>query len=130
MTEERILQLYREADAFLNVTGAQEIREEHLTCPRRIYVESDPFVSQVKVAQGDAATIRALAGHDTYFSFGENLGAADCDVPVQQFRWLPTRQAGALGVLGHPQRAPAENYTTITPRDKKSKNKTYQGGIY
>ena len=28
---------------FLNVTGAQEIREEHLACPRRIYVESDPF---------------------------------------------------------------------------------------
>ena len=96
MTEERILQLYREADAFLNVTGAQEIREEHLACPRRIYVESDPFVNQVKVAQGDAATIRALAAHDTHFSFGEKLGAADCEVPVEQFRWLPTRQPVAL----------------------------------
>ena len=30
MTEAQILRLYREADAFLNVTGAQEIREEHL----------------------------------------------------------------------------------------------------
>ena len=48
MSEEQILQLYREADAFLNVTGAQEIREEHLACPRRIYVESDPFASQVR----------------------------------------------------------------------------------
>ena len=36
MTEEQILRLYREADAFLNVTGAQEIREEHLLCPRRV----------------------------------------------------------------------------------------------
>src|SRR5947208_10136492 len=41
MTESRILQLYQEADAFLNVTGAQEIREEHLACRRRIYVESE-----------------------------------------------------------------------------------------
>jgi len=68
---------YREADAFLNVTGAQEIREEHLACPRRIYVESDPFTSQVRVT-GDAAMIAALAVHDTLFSFGENLGALDC----------------------------------------------------
>ena len=29
MTERQILQLYHEADAFLNVTGAQEIRVEH-----------------------------------------------------------------------------------------------------
>src|SRR5204863_10115002 len=38
MTERQILELYHEADAFLNVTGAQEIRAEHLVCPRRIYV--------------------------------------------------------------------------------------------
>src|ERR1051326_1369601 len=43
ITEPQILQLYREADAFLNVTGAQEIRDEHRAIPRRIYVESDPF---------------------------------------------------------------------------------------
>src|SRR5260370_5442832 len=42
MTENPLTELYREADAFLNVTGAQELRDEHLTCPRRIYVETDP----------------------------------------------------------------------------------------
>src|ERR1700720_3200479 len=64
MTEARILELYREADAFLNVTGAQEIREEHLACKRRIYVESDPFASQVKVGRGDEGMIAALEAHD------------------------------------------------------------------
>src|SRR5437773_698073 len=54
MSEAQIDQLYREADAFLNVTGAQELREEHLAINRRIYVESDPFASQIKVAIGDA----------------------------------------------------------------------------
>ena len=66
MTEAEILRLYREADAFLNVTGAQEIREEHLRIPRRIYVESDPFASQVKVANGEAKAIAALDAHDTH----------------------------------------------------------------
>ena len=91
MTDAQILEFYREADAFLNVTGAQEIREEHLQCRRRIYVESDPFASQVKVASGDAATIAALEAHDTHFTFGENIGNRIA-VPVERFHWLPTRQ--------------------------------------
>src|SRR5215204_3070319 len=84
MTDDQVLGLYREADAFLNVTGAQEIREEHLQCPRRIYVESDPFSAQVQVANGAAPTIAALDAHDMHFSFGENIGNPDCAVPVQR----------------------------------------------
>src|SRR5437762_7088737 len=96
LSEQQILDLYSEAEAFLNVTGAQEIREEHLRCPRRIYVESDPFVSQVKVAMGDKGMIAMLAAHDTLFTFGENVGTADSAVPVERFSWLPTRQPVAL----------------------------------
>src|SRR5262245_47439982 len=77
MSEAELRQLYRDAEAFLNVTAAQELREEHMQCPRRIYVESDPFAVQVKVAQDDPGTLAALRGHHTLFSFGENLGAPD-----------------------------------------------------
>jgi hypothetical protein len=129
MDERQILRLYREADAFLNVTGAQEIREEHLACPRRVYVESDPFASQVKVAQADAAVIAALQAHDAHFSFGENLGAADCDVPVQRFRWLPTRQPVLLDLWDNPPGA-GEAYNTITTWHNKGKNVTYRGDTY
>ncbi len=115
MTEPQILQLYRDAEAFLNVTGAQELREEHLVCKRRIYVESDPFAAQIKVAKGDAGMIAALAAHDTLFSFGENLGARDCDVPIEKFRWLPTRQPVVLELWANPHPAGSEAaYNTIT----------------
>lgn len=130
MTEAQILRLYREADAFLNVTGAQEIREEHLSCPRRIYVESDPFASQVRVAQGDASMIAALAAHDTHFSFGENLGAPDCDVPVERFRWLPTRQPVVLDLWTPLPHRDGAAYTTITTWHNVGKNVTYRGDTY
>ena len=129
MSEEQILRLYREADAFLNVTGAQEIREEHLACPRRIYVESDPFAIQVKVVQGDETKIRTLEAHDTLFSFGENIGAPDCDVPVERFHWLPTRQPVALDLWDNPY-GPGDAYNTITTWHNKGKNITYQGDTY
>ena len=129
MTEQQILALYREADAFLNVTGAQEIREEHLACPRRIYVESDPFASQVRVAQGDEFTIASLDAHDTHFTFGENIGAADCGIPVERYTWLPTRQPVALDLWeGEP--TGGSTYNTITTWTNKGKNLVYRGDTY
>jgi hypothetical protein len=130
MTESRLLELYREADAFLNVTGAQEIRDEHRAIKRRIYVESDPFASQVKVASGDAGMIDMLAAHDTHFSFGENLGASDCRVPIERFHWHPTRQPVVMDIwqTGPP---PADApYTTITTWHNKGKNIEWRGDTW
>jgi hypothetical protein len=130
MKEDQIMRLYREADAFLNITGAQEIREEHLACPRRIYIESDPFASQVKVARSDAGTIAMLAAHDTHFSFGENLGAADCDVPLERFHWLPTRQPVVLDLWQNRERIDSCPYTTITTWHNKGKDIPFRGDTY
>ncbi len=129
MSEAELRQLYLDADAFLNVTGAQEIREEHLRCKRRIYVESDPFVSQVKVAQGDEGMISTLAAHDTLFTFGENVGAGDCKVPVEKFTWLPTRQPVVLDLWDH-KSGKGESYNTITTWKNKGKNIVYQDETY
>jgi hypothetical protein len=130
LSESRILALYREADGFLNVTGAQEIRDEHLRCPRRVYVESDPFASQVRVAQGDAKTIATLAAHDAHFSFGENLGAADCDVPIERFHWQPTRQPVVLDLWNHFDGPRTAAYTTITTWHNRGKDVRYRGDTY
>lgn len=129
LSEGEILRLYREADAFLNVTGAQEIREEHLQCPRRVYVESDPFASQVRVAAGDPGTLAILDAHDTHFTFGENIGAPDCGIPVGRYDWMPTRQPVALDLWENPFPA-GDRYNTITTWHNKGKNIEYQGETY
>ena len=130
LSESKLLELYRDADAFLNVTGAQELRDELLQCRRRIYVESDPFALQVRVAQGDPGTIQMLEAHDTLFSFGENLGAADCEVPMERFQWLPTRQPVALDLWYNPTMPSTASYNTITTWHNKGKNLIWQGETY
>ena len=130
MTENQILDLYRTAEAFLNVTGAQEIREEHLLCRRRLYVETDPVRSQIQVFQGDPAMIAALEAHDTHFSFGENLGAPDCLVPVDRFRWIPTRQPIIMELWENPYSAAGGAYSTIANWHSKGKDIVYQGETY
>jgi|SRR6266550_11471 len=130
MSEEQILRTYREADALLNVTGAQEIREEHLACPRRIYIESDPVASQIGVSLGNEKTIAALGAHEVHFSFGENLGAPDCGVPVERFRWLPTRQPVVLDLWENHRGGDRAAYTTIAAWRNKGKDISYRGETY
>jgi|SRR5687768_11912051 len=126
MSETALAELYETADAFLNVTGAQELRDEHLRVPRRIYVESDPFASQIKVAKGDEGMIRTLAQHDTLFTFGESVGTPDCDLPVERFKWLPTRQPVVMKLWeGSP--TGGDTYTTITTWHNKGKDLEYRG---
>jgi hypothetical protein len=129
MTEAQILQLYREADGFLNVTGAQEIREEHMSVPCRVYVESDPVAMQVRVAKNDRSSIELLEAHTNYFSFGENLGAPGCAVPVERFEWLPTRQPVVLD-LWKPVLSDHGAYTTVATWQNKGKDVEWNGKIY
>lgn len=130
MTEEELLSLYGEADAFLNVTGSHEVLEEHLVCPRRIYIESDPFMTEVEVALGNQGTIDRLAAHDTHFSFGENLGNPDCRVPAVLFRWLPTRQPVALDLWKTAAIPQGGHYTTVTNWHNETKDIAYGGETF
>jgi hypothetical protein len=114
MTGDAIDRLYREVDASFNVCGAQEFRDEHLATPRRVYVESDPVASQVRVANGDPEMLEILDGHDVLFTFGENLGAADCAVPVERYRWLPTRQPVVTDLWWSPPPEDGGHFTTIS----------------
>lgn len=130
-TQEEIRRVYREADAFLNVTGAQEVREEHLDCPRRIYVESDPFGSQVRAVHNESRMLSILDSHDTLFTFGENVGAEDCAVPTAGYEWLPTRQPVVLDLWQNIlDAAPDAAFNTITTWHDQSKDLEYQGETY
>src|ERR1700691_5366598 len=46
---------YRESSALINLCGAVKLREEHLACPTRIMVDTDPVYQQIKYAQADPA---------------------------------------------------------------------------
>ena len=92
LTKQKIGDLYCNADAILNICGAQEFNDDLLQSDRVLYVESDPGVEQIKVDQGEPYPIEYLSKHRALFTFGENVGSAEFPVPLHQFQWLPTRQ--------------------------------------
>jgi hypothetical protein len=130
LTESQLLNLYQEADALLNVTGIQEIRDEHLACRRRVYVESDPFFTQVMASQGDPLTLTQLDLHDTHFSFGENLGSPDCDAPTGSIHWLPTRQPVVPDLWDNRDSDDATRYITVMTWHNANRDISYRGETY
>ena len=88
----KIRQLYRDADAILNICGTQEFNDDLLKSDRIIYVESDPGVEQIKIDQGVKSAIDYLSRHHALFTFGENVGTKKFPVPRHGFKWHATRQ--------------------------------------
>ncbi len=109
----RVRELYREADAILNVCGAQEFNDDLLQSERIIYVESDPAVEQIKIDQGNADTIAYLRRHCALFTFGENVGTAEFPVPDHGFKWLPTRQPVVTDLWRAPAPAADAVFTSV-----------------
>jgi hypothetical protein len=111
---QKIRQLYRDADAILNVCGTQELNDDLRQSDRLLYIESDPGVEQIKVDQRKKATIEYLRQHHALFTFGENVVTKNFPVPLHGLRWFPTRQP-IVTDLWKTNRRPAKSavFTTI-----------------
>jgi hypothetical protein len=88
--------LFKEADAIINVTGSSELTEAHRRIPVRVYLETDPGVPQIEIAQGNHYTTDFLAAHTHHFTFAENYGQEGSRLPVGPFDYQPTRQPVVL----------------------------------
>ena len=83
---------FRSADILINLSGATVLTEAHRRVPIRIYLETDPMKPQVEIAQGSAFVTDLMQSHTHHFTFGENIGSADCEIPIGEFKYFPTRQ--------------------------------------
>jgi len=129
LSRERVRALYGEADALINLCGATRLREEHMDCPVRIMVDTDPIYEQIKYAKADPAARAYLEAHTHFFTYGENLGAADCPVPLSGIAWRPTRPPVLLREWPAAEGAP-ESYSSIATWENKGKNISFGGETY
>lgn len=130
LSREKLLRLYGEADALLNLCGATRLREEHLRCPMRIYVETDPAYEQIKLVQGNPQTRTFLEAHTHHFTYGENLGNPDCPIPLEQCDWKTTRPPVVLDLWDYRFASEAERFTTVATWKNVSKDIVFAGERY
>lgn len=91
----RAPELCREASLLIDVSGVNPLREWHLRIPHRVLIDTDPAFTQIRHLTDASARARA-AQHTAFFSFAENIGTPQAQIPDDGFPWLPTRQPVVL----------------------------------
>jgi hypothetical protein len=126
----QVQKLYARADAIVNLFGGTMLRDEHMICPIRIYLETDPVVHQLRIANGEQRYIDLVGAHTALFTWGANYGAPDCSVPVAPFTYKPTRSPVMLEYWDAPCNPAARYFTTVGHWDQSVKDLEYNGERY
>ena len=85
------------ADVLANVSGACWLGEETAAIPVKLFLDGDPMFTHIGLAADpESEYAKRVRAHERHFSFGLNIGAADCVVPVAGIDWRPTVQPVAL----------------------------------
>jgi hypothetical protein len=99
LSEMNIKKICGAADIFVNISCSTFLRDEYLCIPVRILIDSDPMFTQIQYSSqqmftpGEPGGLRDMVhAHNNLFTFGENIGSADCRIPCCDLKWNTTRQ--------------------------------------
>jgi hypothetical protein len=99
LSEMNIKKICSAADIFVNISCSTFLRDEYLRIPARILIDSDPMFTQIQYnsqqmfTPGEPGGLREMVhAHNNLFTFGENIGSADCRIPDCDLKWNTTRQ--------------------------------------
>ncbi len=129
LSRERVAELLKESDALINLCGATRLRDEHMACPVRIMVDTDPVYEQIKYAKADLAARAYLDAHTHFFTYGENVGGPGWIVPLCGIPWKPTRPPVVLDLWPEGEGEPA-CFSTIATWENKGKDIEFDGHSY
>ena len=110
-TESDLIAVAADSDLLVNISGHLTFAPIFERVRRRVFIDIDPGFTQFWHASGNAAA--RLAGHDRFFTIGENIGAVDCPIPTAGMVWHKVRPPVLLDQW--PAREPGafQRFTTI-----------------
>jgi hypothetical protein len=111
LKKSQLLDIAAEADLLLNISGHLTFEPLFTRVGRKAYLDVDPGYTQFWHASGNQNA--RLAGHDYYFTIGQNIGAADCIIPTCDIRWHTTRPPVTLKNWPPVTQTVLDRFTTI-----------------
>ncbi len=131
LTELALRELYASADLIINLHGGTVPLLEHSATGRLIYLETDPVECQIELYNKEAGTAEYLEPHRAFFSWGENYGHPDCQVPQdERFHFRPTRAPVLCDLWQNGKAVGGEAFTTIGNWRQPRRTLKFQGETY
>lgn len=124
--------LFGRAAAVLNLHGATPPRREYRSGGAFIYIETDPVAPQIELHNHVTATEQFLDAHTAFFTYGENIGAADCKVPTPpaKYEFHATRQPIVMEFWNADDALVGDRFTTIANWRQPHREVTFCGEVY
>ncbi len=120
-----IQKMFSTADIILNLCGACNLGLIKNIAGKRIYLDTDPMSTQLKILKRERNLLSNIKNHDYFFTYGENIENKDCRIPVNKnTRWKTTRYAVFLDAWKFKINRKASKFTTV------SNWQSYKGFIY
>src|ERR1043166_1967833 len=92
------LALCRSADLLVTVSSATWL-PEFLECRRRVYIDTDPGVTQFQMTAEKAPSLSGFASphnHHAHYTVGLNIGQSGWPIPTWGLKWRPWLQPTRL----------------------------------
>jgi hypothetical protein len=106
----RLVELARDADLLLNISGMLTDPELLEPIPVRAYLDLDPFFNQQWHLQG--AEMR-FAGHTHFVTIASAIGEPGCEVPTMGLDWIATLPPVVLEHWPRASEAPTLPFTSV-----------------
>jgi glycosyltransferase involved in cell wall biosynthesis len=131
MSRSQLKQLYASADVIINLHGGTMPLPEHYATGRLVYLETDPVQLQIELHNGVQESFDFLEPHRAFFTFGENLGNADCLLPVcDRFAFKPTRQPVVMDLWEGRNQQTTDLFTSIGNWKQQWREMWFKGELY
>ena len=108
LSRERLAQLCRECDLYINLSNINWIPELE-QCRRRLLVDTDPVFTQI----GAHGLGGPFSRYDVLFTYGENVHKSSSSMPTASRNWLPTRQPIVLDLWPVERGKKSAPFTTV-----------------
>jgi hypothetical protein len=129
--EDELAEALASAAVLVNVSGSAILRDEYLQVPVKVLIDTDPGWNHfVRFPAHDAGGLpgHGFRAHDSFFTYAERMGRADCPLPTFDLPWRPTRPPVVLDCWQ--QEPPGEAWTTVLSWDNYRQPLEHGGRTY
>lgn len=130
MSEMQLHELYRSSEMVINYHGGTVPRPEHRSAGRLVLLETDPVELEIALHDQLRDAIDFVAPHCAFFTWGENYGRPDCNVPLpDDLTFVPTRAPVVMDLWAAPE-AGGSTFTTIGNWRQQWREVKFHGEVY
>ena len=131
LSEHQLKELYRSAALLINMHGGTLPLPEHSATGRLVFIDTDPGKPQVNLHHNVQRTLDHLSAHSAWFTYAENYGRPDCQLPVSERFTFHTMRAPVVMDFWEPLRnGVGPRFTTIASWRQPGRRFEFQGDVY